>query len=248
MAEQDVTKKSVVLPVLEAYDLWAKTYDTDGNVLQLLDTELVDELLPTLLSQPHETVVELGCGTGRNTEKLLRYDIRQIFGLDGTSAMLAQARSRMQDKRLHLQQYNIITDSPPWTSFLPSSVDAVISTLVIEHLPSLPAFFALVHKILRVGGWVLVTNMHEEMGNQTGAGFVDESGVRVKMDKFVHTVEEVIAAAVECGFELQRPPFVRGVKSEEHAELLGSRARKWVGIDMLYGMIFVKAGGLAQAG
>ncbi|KAF8209442.1 S-adenosyl-L-methionine-dependent methyltransferase [Mycena galopus ATCC 62051] len=237
-------ESSAVIPVLEAYNRWAKTYDCDGNVLQLLDTELVDELLPALFSYPHKIVVDLGCGTGRNTEKLLRYqNIHQIFGLDGTPAMLDEAKSRLQDTRLHLHQYNILTDSPPCASFLPSSVDAVISTLVIEHLPSLPAFFALVHKILRTGGWVLVTNMHEDMGTITGAGFVDENGVRVMMDKFVHTVEDVTAAALECGFELQRPPMVSRVQSEEHANSLGSkRARKWVGgVNMLYGMIFVKA-------
>ncbi|KAF7353928.1 Methyltransferase small domain-containing protein [Mycena venus] len=93
-----LTKQRVTVPVLEAYDLWAKTYDSDGNVLQLLDNELIDEVLPALLFQPLETIVDFGCGTGRNTEKLLRYpNIQQIFGLDGTPAMLAQAKSRMED-------------------------------------------------------------------------------------------------------------------------------------------------------
>jgi trans-aconitate methyltransferase len=196
-----------------------------------------------LLSRPLETIVDLGCGTGRNTEKLLRYqNIQQIFGLDATPAMLAQAKSRMDDPRLQLHQYNIVTESPPCASFLPSEVDAVISTLVIEHLPSLPVFFSLVHKLLCAGGWVLVTNMHEDMGCKTGAGFVDENDVRVTMDKFVHTVEDVIAAALACGFELQNSPMVRQVRNEEHAKALGNRAGKWVGINMLYGMIFVKAG------
>ncbi|KAK7036052.1 Methyltransf-25 domain-containing protein [Favolaschia claudopus] len=239
--ESAVSEQSISVPVLEAYELWAKTYDSDGNVLQLLDTELAYELLPNLLSQPQETVVDLGCGTGRNIEKLLQYpSIGRVFGLDGTPAMLAEARSRMQDPRLTLQQYNILTDSPPITSFLPSSVDAVISTLVIEHLPSLPAFFDLSCKILRSGGWLLVTNMHEDMGAKTGAGFYDENGVRVRMEKFAHTEEEVLNAGLASGLELQRPPMIRQVKNEEHAQALGARAGKWIGINMLYGMIFVK--------
>ncbi|KAJ6447571.1 S-adenosyl-L-methionine-dependent methyltransferase [Mycena vitilis] len=244
MTEYQISaKESVSIPVLQAYDLWAKTYDSDGNVLQLLDTELVNELLPGLLSQPQEIVVDLGCGTGRNTEKLLRYqNIQQIYGLDGTPGMLAQAKSRITDPRLHLHQYDIVADSPPCESFLPFTVDAVISTLVIEHLPSLPQFFTLVHKMLRSGGWCLVTNMHENMGARTGAGFVDENGVRVTMDKFVHTVEDVSAAALACGFELQGSPMVRRVENEEHAKSLSSRAGKWVGVKMLYGMVFVKTG------
>ncbi|KAJ7490853.1 S-adenosyl-L-methionine-dependent methyltransferase [Mycena latifolia] len=239
---QNAARPSYSMPVVEAYDLWAKTYDSDGNVLQLLDSALVNELLPGLLSQPIESIVDLGCGTGRNTEKLLRYqNIQRIFGLDATPGMLSQAKSRLDDPRLHLIQYDIIADSPPLKSFLPSEVDGVLSTLVIEHLSSLPGFFILAHKMLREGGWLLVTNMHEDMGAKTGAGFVDANGARVTMDKFAHTAAEVEAAALACGFKLQGSPMIRRVENEEHAKALGSRAGKWIGINMLYGMIFVKA-------
>ncbi|KAJ7184656.1 methyltransferase small domain protein [Mycena filopes] len=244
MTTQIPGKQSIALPVTEAYERWAQTYDSDGNVLQLLDSELVDELLPTLLSDPVESIVDLGCGTGRNTEKLLRYqNIQRIYGLDATPAMLAQAKERMtmEDPRLSLHQYDILTNSPTSESLLPASVDAVISTLVIEHLPSLPAFFNRAHAMLRVGGWIFVTNMHEDMGAITGAGFVDEGGVRVTMDKFVHTIADVENAALACGFRRQGSPMVRRVEDEAHANALGSRAGKWVGINMLYGLVFVKA-------
>ncbi|KAJ7119185.1 S-adenosyl-L-methionine-dependent methyltransferase [Mycena epipterygia] len=237
----NLTKPNLAVPVVEAYNLWAKTYDSDGNVLQLLDDELLNEILPKLLSQPVETILDFGCGTGRNTEKILQYqNVGQVFGVDATPGMLLRAKSRLDDARLYLNQYDIIQDSPPWQSFLPPTVDTVISTLVIEHLPSLPAFFGLVHKLLRKGGWILVTNMHEDMGSRTGAGFVDEQGVRVTTDKFVHTVTEVKAAAIACGFELQGAPMIRRVEDEAHANELGRRANKWVGVNMLYGMVLVK--------
>ncbi|KAJ6548109.1 S-adenosyl-L-methionine-dependent methyltransferase [Mycena vulgaris] len=236
-------RPSLVMPVVEAYELWAKTYDSDGNVLQLLDDELVTEALPGLLSRPVDTIVDLGCGTGRNTEKLLQYkNISRIFGLDATPGMLLQAKLRLDDPRVQLNQYDILADSPPFDSFLPPGVDGVLSTLVIEHLVSLPAFFTLAYKMLRTGGWMLVTNMHEEMGSMTGAGFVDEAGVRVSTDKFAHTAAEVQTAALACGFTLQGPPIIRRVRDEGHAKALGSRARKWVGIDMLYAIVLVKAG------
>ncbi|KAJ6630410.1 S-adenosyl-L-methionine-dependent methyltransferase [Mycena sp. CBHHK59/15] len=243
VAPKPEAKPTVALPVVEAYDLWAKTYDSDGNVLQLLDDELVDGVLPELLSKPLGTILDLGCGTGRNTAKLLRYPaIKQIFGLDATPAMLSQARIRLQDPRLHLAQYDIIADSPPSTSLLPPALDAALSTLVIEHLPALPAFFARMHAMLRPGGWLLVTNMHEDMGAVTGAGFVDARGTRVTTDKFAHTVAEVVAAAIACGFELLDAPMVRRVEDEEHAAALGCRAGKWIRVNMLYGMVFVKTG------
>ncbi|KAJ7684247.1 hypothetical protein DFH06DRAFT_1354022 [Mycena polygramma] len=231
MTEYQISaKKSVSIPVLQAYDLWAKMAMFYNSSTPSLSTSFFLGCSPN-----HRRLVDLGCG--RNTEKLLRYqNIQRIYGLDGTPGICRAY------PRLHLHSYNIVADSPPYDSFLPFEVDAVISTLVIEHLPSLAQFFTLVHKMLRSGGWCLVTvtNMHEDMGARTGAGFVDESGVRVTMDKFVHTVEDVTAAALACGFELQDSPMIRRVKNEEHAKSLSSRAGKWVGINMLYGMVFVK--------
>ncbi|KAJ7290270.1 S-adenosyl-L-methionine-dependent methyltransferase [Mycena rebaudengoi] len=224
---------------VEAY-MCVQTYDSDGNVLILLDNELVSDVLPGLVREPLKTVLDLGCGTGRTAEKLLRCsNVEQIIGLDATPGMLSLARERFHDPRLQFKQYDIIDDSPPLSSLLPE-VDAVVSTLVIEHIPSLPMFFGRVGQVLRKGGWALVTNMHEDMGAMTGAGFVNEQGIRVTMDKFAHTVAEVVSAAEACGLRLQSAPMIRRVENEEHVAALGPRASKWIGVNMLYGLIFVK--------
>ncbi|KAJ7221381.1 S-adenosyl-L-methionine-dependent methyltransferase, partial [Mycena pura] len=219
-------------------------YDTDGNFLQRVDDGLVNDLLPSVLSEPVECVVDLGCGTGRNTAKLLQYNtVQRVIGLDATPGMLARARARpgMDDARLQLWQYDLLADSPACASFLPpGGADGVVSTLVIEHLPALPVFFVRVHGMLRSGGWLLVTNMHEDMGALTGANFLDADGVRVTMDKFVHTAAGVRDAALACGFELRGAPEERRVEDEGHAGALGGGAPKFVGVKVLFGMVFVK--------
>ncbi|KAL9634872.1 MAG: hypothetical protein Q9164_003820 [Protoblastenia rupestris] len=72
------------LPSNETYNRWAPTYDTDGNILQSLDSlALSTELLPRLLSSlkplartnPDQSqplhITDLGCGTGRATLALI---------------------------------------------------------------------------------------------------------------------------------------------------------------------------------
>lgn len=62
---------------VECYDTWSETYDSDGNVLLLIDDvafkEIVEPLLHHSVYQEHTKPIccELGCGTGRTTIKLL---------------------------------------------------------------------------------------------------------------------------------------------------------------------------------
>lgn len=59
------------------YDAWSSTYDSDGNILQLLDDVAFEEIVQPFLNSFHRDnttpiCCELGCGTGRNTIKILR--------------------------------------------------------------------------------------------------------------------------------------------------------------------------------
>ena len=88
------------VPNNELYNRWANVYDTDGNILQAID----ETLLPALLSLAHNSlststsqpiiIIELGCGTGRNTVKLLDpalsggNKVEEIYALDFSPGML----------------------------------------------------------------------------------------------------------------------------------------------------------------
>ncbi len=65
--------KKTMISTVECYDAWSDTYDSDGNILQLLDDAAFEEIAQPLLHQNSATQIccELGCGTGRNTMKIL---------------------------------------------------------------------------------------------------------------------------------------------------------------------------------
>jgi SAM-dependent methyltransferase len=232
-------------------------YDTDGNILQALD----DHLLPALLSHALSMVPtsspliinELGAGTGRNTLKLLSPSlppISRINALDLSQGMLthAQARceaalkSRTSSKTPELSFYQFDALNPekyPLVASLSQTADLVLSTLVVEHLP-LPVFFSAAKRLLNPGGYLVMTNMHAEMGRRSQAGFVDEAtGEKVWGVSYVHEIEDVLEEGQKAGFVLEEEVGERAVSEEDVGEgrLLGPRGKKWIGCMCWFGLV-----------
>ena len=242
------------LDTITAYDLWSEVYDTDGNFLQTLDTLEMRSLLPTTLGQlptPRPLrLVDLGCGTGRNTMQLLDNLGATVIGLDTSLKMLNIARSKIDAHMMAAQQngssqatvarvefYDILDESSP----IPDAArgaNVVISTLVLEHIPLLSTFFRAATQMLKPGGLLLLTNMHSDMGAISQAGFNDPvTGEKVRATSFAHQVDDVVREAKGCGFEVVGEVLERGV-DERMCEVLGPRARKWIGVKVWFAIRF----------
>lgn len=243
-----------ILDPTTAYDLWSEVYDNDGNFLQALDTIEMRSLLPKMLSQissscPPSKIVDLGCGTGRNMTRLLDMPGSMVVGLDASPKMLKIARSRVDEhmarisraseaaQGARLEIYNMLG-----SCHIPScalNADALISTLVLEHIP-LSIFFEKASELLKPEGLALVTNMHSDMGAISQAGFVDpKSGEKVRTQSLTHRLDDVVAEARRQGFEVVGEILERAV-DEKMSELLGVRARKWIGVTVWFGICFRK--------
>lgn len=252
--DQDPTRVREIkhIPTAQAYELWAEHYDSDGNFLQALDTLELQTLLPQFLTGVANSksglrslkVVDLGCGTGRNTLQLLSlassHNIKNIVGLDLSPAMLAIARGRIEKVQTPSEEPSVNLPSvqlavhdiskPTAIEDIPAVAkdpDAVISTLVLEHL-QLDQYFSVCAALIPVGGHLLITNMHSEQGAVSGAGFVDPAtGTKMRAESFAHTIPEVVTSARRWGFEVQGELMEKGVDSEDLVQRLGSRSRKW---------------------
>lgn len=283
------------LPTLDTYNAWAPVYDTDGNILQAIDDLELATLLPSFLAlatSPESlvpsapfTIIDLGCGTGRNTAKLLSHawppglDVR-ITGLDFSTGMLAvaaqkleplskanpnvalqlrqadcfaaassspqpqsqpQVQNQNQDQTQLQNQSRTQTHPTPSLADIPTPADALLSTLVLEHIP-LPAFFSTLSSLLRPRGYALLTNMHPEMGSRSQAGFVGADGVKIRGASFAHGVRETVEAAERAGFEVLEVRE-RGVEAGDVREgMVGGRGVKWVGWRVWYGVLVRRVG------
>lgn len=214
-------------------------------------------------------LVDLGCGTGRNTLQLLAAAPQDadIVGLDASTGMLDVARkaiergfqsqvqaslstSRNWKDRVRLETYDLLKlPSSSRQSLCAAAQDAlgIISTLVLEHIP-LDIFFANATALLRPGGYLLVTNMHADMGARSQAGFVDPvTGKKIRPTSYAHTLPDVLDAAAQAGFQVvtldgDNAEHVRErTVTKEMADVLGPRAKKWVGVAVWFGVCFRKS-------
>ncbi len=88
----------------------------------------MDVVASHVKDQRIETILDLGCGTGRFTEALaVRFDA-QVIGVDPSKKMLAQARSKSSDARIRYDQGR--GEAIPLPD---NSVDLIFMSMIFHH-------------------------------------------------------------------------------------------------------------------
>lgn len=94
-----------------------------------------------------ETLLDAGCGSGRVTELLLeRLPNGSVIGVDGSAAMIAEARERLDPARSALIHSDLLDLG------LEEGVDAVFSNAVFHWIDDHERLFARLFAALRPGG------------------------------------------------------------------------------------------------
>jgi ubiquinone/menaquinone biosynthesis C-methylase UbiE len=185
--------------IAAAYNEWAKTYDTDPNRTRDLAGQV---LRKANLNLDDHRVIEVGCGTGRNTEWLARRPthVRNIIALDFSEEMLARARASVSDPRVRFVQQDV---RQPW-AIAEASADLVIAMLILEHVELLEPFFAEAARVLNVGGELFICELHpmrQLLGGQ--AQFTStQTGERQLVTAFLHNISDYVNTALSAGFAL----------------------------------------------
>ena len=88
------------MSIAKSYNSWAEQYDTNENKTRDLDKKATIE---TLTKYDFENVLELGCGTGKNTEWLIT-KAKFIIGLDFSEEMLNKAKSKINSDKIKFEK------------------------------------------------------------------------------------------------------------------------------------------------
>lgn len=105
-----------------------------------------DAILARLPLRGDETILDAGCGSGRVTAKLVdRVPRGHVIAVDGSPAMVAQARENLPSEVLVLEQDLLALEAP-------EPVDAVFSSAVFHWIGDHPRLFARLAASLKPGG------------------------------------------------------------------------------------------------
>jgi len=180
--------------IKKAYNTWSKQYDT--NVNKTRDLEALT-LRKTLENLNFDTCLEIGCGTGKNTEWLMT-KAKQITAVDLSEEMLEVAKEKINSDKVHFVEADITKD---WT-FVKEKFDLVGFSLVLEHIENLDDIFREVSKAVVSGGYVYIGELHP-FKQYTGskARFDTEDGQQI-VTCFNHHISDFLQSAKRYGFEI----------------------------------------------
>jgi ubiquinone/menaquinone biosynthesis C-methylase UbiE len=194
-----MTKPAGQSEIAAAYNDWAETYDVVQNLTRDLAAEALRHVKLNLAGR---RVIEVGCGTGRNTEWIAQTGPKNILALDFSEAMLAKARSRVNDPRVRFVQHDIRT---PWP-IENASADVVIAMLILEHVDNMAPVFAEAARVLATGGQFFLCELHPMRQLSGGqAQFSNaKTGERQLVTAFIHDVSDYVNIGLSSGFELRQ--------------------------------------------
>lgn len=182
--------------IADAYDRWAETYEIDPNPTREMASAVLRQLNLDLTGRD---VLEVGCGTGHNTEWIAEH-ARSVIALDFSEEMLRKAKARLQSSQAHFLRHDVRLVWP----IAEASVDFVIVMLILEHIENLETVFAEAARTLRIGGELFLCELHpmrQVMGHQ--AEFRNpETGRQERITAYLHDVSEYLNTGLSYGLEL----------------------------------------------
>ncbi len=182
------------MKINEAYNQWAAQYDTNQNKTRDLDQKAT---IKTLESYSFDTVLELGCGTGKNTAWLLS-KAKQIVAIDFSEEMLNKAKVKITDDRVLFQSDDL---NKAW-HVASDYFDLITCSLTMEHIKDMDSIFAQAYKKLKPNGLFFISELHpikQYLGSK--ARFETNEGV-VSLEVFTHHISDFIANAENNNFKL----------------------------------------------
>ncbi len=180
----------------KAYDQWSGDYDTMLNKTR--DLEAI-ALRQTIAGIPMGRVLELGCGTGKNTEWLVT-QAERLTGIDFSDAMLEKARSKITSDTVEWLGADIREEWPvPAQAF-----DLVTCSLVLEHIADIDFIFKEARRVLSPKGVFYIGELHPFKQYQGSRARFETETCTIELECFVHHVSDFFNSAIKHHFQCLR--------------------------------------------
>ena len=176
------------MSIQKAYNEWSATYDSDENLTRDLDQKVTRDALANL---QFNSILEIGCGTGKNTVFLAQIGTR-VHALDFSEGMIEKAKKKVQAENVRLSVADLTQKWPCENR----SYDLIVCNLVLEHIKDLSLIFSEAFRVLEEEGRFLVNELHpfrQYEGKKARFGKGEEV---TEIPAFVHHISDFLNAAL----------------------------------------------------
>ncbi|MEH2223617.1 class I SAM-dependent methyltransferase [Nostoc sp.] len=183
------------MSIQAAYDNWSATYDADENLTRDLDRIVTRE---TLMGLKCKSVVEVGCGTGKNTLLLSQIALK-VCAIDFSAQMIEKAKEKVRSANVVFITEDI---TKQWTC-QNESADLVTCNLVLEHIEDLSLIFSEASRVLVKGGYFFICELHPFKQYQGTKANFQRQQENFEIPAFVHHLSDFFNTAKVYGFLLE---------------------------------------------
>src|SRR5688500_16452879 len=180
-------------PTRRSSDLnaWSETYDSVENKTRDLEARALREII----TGENPEILEIGCGTGKNTQ-FLETKAERVVAVDFSPEMLERAKAKICAEHVEFRRMDLRED---W-AFADRSFDLVTCSLALEHIENIDFVFSEASRVLKNGGRFYIGELHPfKQYNGTKARFETGAGV-FELECFIHHVSEFFGAGKRNDF------------------------------------------------
>ena len=181
--------------VRAAYNSWADDYDSSVNNTRDLDEEVIDHYSEIF---ENKNVLELGCGTGKNT-LMLADSALSVSAVDFSPEMLNTARQKLSNFT-NVVFYESDISKDDLSIARKHSVGTI--NLVLEHVENLDNVFRLCAVNISDGGKLLISELHPFRQYLGVRARFERDGKIHKVQSFVHNISDFLVSAKKFDFNL----------------------------------------------
>ena len=165
----------------EGYALWAGEWDASGSPVVALEERMI---APWIAELSPRRAIDVGCGTGRWTERL------GAIGVDSSQEMIAVAA------RKGLRGKLAVADAPalPLAS---GSADVAMCTLTLGHIREWQWAIRELARVLSPRGRLILTDFHPEAASWGWRRTFRHGGSVYELETYRYTVRDLQATAPE---------------------------------------------------
>ena len=182
------------MSIQKAYNDWSESYDTDENLTRDTDQKVTRE---TLANLHFKSILEIGCGTGKNTSFLSQIGTK-VDALDFSQGMIEKARERVWAKNVRFSLADL-TQKWPCEDV---SYDLMVCSLVLEHIEDLSFIFSEAFRALEHKGRFMINELHPFRQYEGRKARFYSGQVVTEIPAFIHHISDFVNAASKNGLRL----------------------------------------------